>query len=189
MNGPAPIILILTLVAALAAGALTGSDTGLVDVYSRNEGSSGQWHLDMVPADRAMAIVLDAEGLERLATERIELRSALSEAEVDFENHVLLVAYMGAMPTGGHSIAVSRVQAIAGPGGKPASLSVRLAVSSPEPGSFVTQVFTHPVDLVSIRRDAWPDGVLEALARGEFPVEVSDQDGRDWGPVIVYTGE
>lgn len=188
MKGPAPFILALTLIAALAAGMSMRSEDGLVDVYSRSAASSGAWRLEMVPADRVLALVLDQEGLERLAMERIELRPALDRVDVDFETHVLLVAYMGAMPTGGYSIAVTRVQAFPGSPDRPASLAVKLAVSSPAPDSVVTQAFTYPADVVSIRRDAWPPGLLEALARGEVPVEVSDQDERDWGPAIVYAG-
>lgn len=185
MKGPAPIILVLTFILALAAGALTGGDSGLVDVYTGNA-TSGTWRLDRVPVDRLVAVVLDQEGLRRLAEERLELRQALAAAEVDFESQVLLVAYMGAMPTGGYAVAINRVQFIADPKSGPGRLSVRLSVSSPDPGSIVTQAFTYPADVVPVSRSAWPEGVLEALEKGDLPVEVYDQDGRDWGPAGVY---
>jgi len=187
LKGPAPIVLVLTLIAALVAGASMRGDSGLVTVYTQSA-SSGEWRLDMVPADRVVAIVLDQEGLDRLLRERIQLRPALAGVDVDFETHVLLVAYLGAMPTGGYSIAVTRVQTYAAGQNQPGNLAVKLAVASPDPGSVVTQAFTYPADAVPIRRDAWPAGVLEALARGELPVEVTDQDERDWGPALVYSG-
>lgn len=187
MNGPAPIILILTLIAALAVGAFSGSDPGLVNIYSRNVGSSYTWHEGSAPIDRLLAVVVDREGLARLAAERVMLQGALDEVDVDFETHVLLVAYMGAMPTGGYSIRVAEVQALGDHEGRPARLSIRVAASSPSPGSYVTQSYTYPVDTVAIPRNAWPSGVLEALVGGSLAVEASDQDGRDWGPVIVYS--
>lgn len=185
MSGPAPYILVLTLVAALVAGAYLGSDTGLVNIYHRNVGSA-EWNRESVPIDRLLAIVADREGLSRLAAERTPLRQALSEVEVDFETDVLLVAYMGAMPTGGHSIHVTDVQALTDREGRPARVSVRLAVASPSESDVTTQAFTYPVDVVSIRREAWPQDILAAVMSGALGVEASDQDGRDWGPVIVY---
>lgn len=186
MNGPAPIILILTLVVALAAGAFSGSDPGLESIYSRSVGSSFTWHQEGAPIDRVLAVVLDQEGLKRLASEQVILKEMLDDVKINFETHALVVAYMGAMPTGGYTIRITDVQAFRDQQGQPSRVAIRLAVASPSPGSFVTQALTYPVDTVAIPRSNWPAGVLEALADGSLPIEASDQDGRDWGPVIVY---
>ena len=160
MKGPAPFILVFTLVAALAAGAYLGSDSGVVNIFSRNVGGAAEWNRESVPVDRLLAIVTDSEGLTRLAAERAPLRQALAEVDVDFETEVLLVAYMGAMPTGGYTIQVTDVQSFSDREGKASRISVRLAVSSPSETAVTTQAFTYPVDVVNINQEAWPQSAL-----------------------------
>lgn len=189
MSGSAPIILVLTLVAALAASASSGSDPGIVSIYNESAGGSVEWRQESVPVDRLLAIVTGPEALARIGAERAPIRQALAKVDVDFDTEVLLVAYMGAMPTGGYSIQVTNVDTLSDREGRPTGVALRLAVSSPAPDAMTTQALFYPVDLVKMSRDSWPEGLLDAVLNSEVGIEASDQDGRDWGPVIVYRGD
>lgn len=190
MNGPAPLILILTVVIALLAAAAGGSDPardpGVVSVYSQSV-ASGQWQREMVPVDRLLAIIDGPEGLARIGVERAPLREVLSQAGVDFETQVLLVAYMGAVPKdAGHWVRVAGVQVLTDRQGEPTRVLIRLAVAGRAFDEGEVDELEYPVALVPIDRANWPPGVLEAVLANELGVEATDQDGRDWGPVIVY---
>lgn len=190
MNGPATVVLLLTLVIALLASASTGSDPGIINVYGGNVTESVEWHQESVPVDRLLAIVDGPDGLERIGAERAPLREALNQVDVDFETQTLLVAYMGAVPKdAGHSIRVAGVQVLTDRQGQPARVVIRLAVAGPASDEAAAAEFEYPVALVPIGRSAWPAGVLEAVLRNELAVEATDQYGRDWGPVLVYGDE
>lgn len=186
MKGPAPLILVLTVVIALLANASPGQDPGVVSVYRSSVAESLVWNQDSVPVDRLVAIVDGPEGLARIGIERAPLKAALDEVEVDFETQVLLVAYMGAVPTGGHSIEVADVQILSDREGEPTTVVIRLGVAAPSGDDLVTQAIDYPADVVAIHRSAWPKDVLEAVLASDLGVEATDQDGRDWGPVVVY---
>jgi len=64
--------------------------------------------------------------------------------EVDFEKFFIAAAFMGNMPTGGHSINITGATF----DGK--TLFVHLHVTRPAPGSFVTQQFTQPYSIAVI---------------------------------------
>lgn len=186
MNSPVPVVFIITVLVALLAGAVSQSDQGIVTVYSAPE-LGGTWHDETAPVQRRIALILDEAGRSELLAENPSLRTALERTNVDFDRETLLVASMGAMPTGGYGIRVTSVQAIPEQRGG-FRVSVRLSVFDPEPDAMVTQAFTYPVDVAVIPREKWPAAVWEALQQGDLPIEVLDQDGRVWGPAFIYRG-
>ncbi len=82
-------------------------------------GSSFTWHQEGAPIDRVLAVVVDQEGLKRLASEQVILKEMLDDVKINFETHALVVAYMGAMPTGGYAIRITDVQSLRDQQGQP----------------------------------------------------------------------
>jgi hypothetical protein len=65
---------------------------------------------------------------------------------VDFAKERVLVVAAGTRPTGGHAIAVDRVEATAG------GLVARVVLSAPGPACAAIQMRTQPLDLVRLTR-------------------------------------
>lgn len=188
MNFPVPVVFIVTVIIALAAGVVSDTQQAIVTVYS-GESISAVWREETAPVDRRIALVFDESGRSQLIAEEPFIRTAVNRAAVDFKDEVLFVAAMGTMPTGGYDIRVVSVQAIPERSGG-YRLSVRLAAHAPDrEEDLVTQAFSYPVDTAVIAHSKWPEGMLTDLREGRVIIEVMDQDGRPWGPAFVYAGD
>ena len=192
-----PWIVAITVILVIALSMMnreSGRSAERVLVYSNDRIVGASWHRDGTPVDRWVGIVLDEAGWERLpAAAGVAWTRLGSGAAPDFENEAAIVAYLGAMPTGGYAISVREAQFTGVPGAASGPLSGRLTitlwVTSPGPDDFVTQAFTYPVDIVRVPRSAWPEGALEGLAAGTVDVIVVDQDGRNWGPAYILSSD
>jgi len=185
-----PWIVAITIAVVIAVNALglNQSRSGEDVVYLDESIDAASWHRDAPPPDRWVGVVLDETGWERLPAELgVPFDLVGSPSAPDFTREVALVAYMGAMPTGGHSVRIKEVAfaPVRQGGSERGRLAVRIAVNSPGPGDLVTQAFTYPAAVVKIAKEAWPPGALESLSSGSIEVIVVDQDGRDWGPLHV----
>lgn len=67
-------------------------------------------------------------------------------SKIDFEKEALIFAFAGTFSTGGYSIKVDSIKRTA-----KNKISAVFSVSSPSPDSLVTQAFTHPSIIVSLK--------------------------------------
>jgi hypothetical protein len=93
------------------------------------------------------------------------LDQLLPNAQVDWQDEMVIAVYMGARTTGGYSIEVERIRNRPfppPPAGVPVSpqheIEVRVRSTSPAPGQIVTQAITMPFHVVKLAQD--PMGVV-----------------------------
>lgn len=67
-------------------------------------------------------------------------------SKIDFENEALVFVFAGTFNTGGYSIKVDSIKRIA-----KNKISAVFSITSPAPDSIVTQAFTHPSIIVSVK--------------------------------------
>jgi len=90
--------------------------------------------------------------------------TSVSLHSVAWESEVALVVDMGEQRTGGYSVRVASVEMVA-----PDHIHLKLDVTRPGRGAFVTQAFTHPYSVARIPR--------AGLRPGEIKVTAVDQTG------------
>lgn len=93
--------------------------------------------------------VKDAKRWEKIWAEH-RGKSTTPCPEVDFGKEMVIVTTLGLQRTGGYSIQVVKVEAIAG------KLKIRVKRTMPRPGSRAIQVLTAPFDFVAITRSDLP---------------------------------
>ncbi len=94
-------------------------------------------------AAKASGLPGDGKGQEQ-ATQR--LAQALKVDKIDWEKQMVVVATGGAKPTGGYKVEIQALQV------KDGALTVKWKLHSPQPGSIVTQAFTHPGEAVLVEK-------------------------------------
>lgn len=149
-----------------------------MELYSREAEPGFEWRRGELPPDRWIGIVLDQDGWNQLD----ERGAAWAGEPPDFDEEVAVVASLGVMPSGGYAVRVRRVTYTPARARNEAQVIVEIQAAAPAPDALVTLALTHPRDVVTIPRSAWPADALRALGAGEVSVSVVDQHGRDWGP-------
>ncbi|MCL4426103.1 MAG: protease complex subunit PrcB family protein [Firmicutes bacterium] len=71
-------------------------------------------------------------------------------SKLDLEENILVAAHRGLCRTGGYTIRIESVQAAE------REVIVRLSLTDPRPGDFVTMVMTYPRDMVLIQKSTLP---------------------------------
>lgn len=193
MKVRSPWIVAITIAVVIALNSMNQESGEPVLIYSDDSLASAAWRFEDAPVDHWVGVVLDQAGWERLpAAVGVPWTLLRQSAVPDFEREVAIVAYMGAMPTGGYGISVREAKFIPSgeraSGALPGRLTLTLGADSPGPEDIVTQAFTYPVDIVTTPRDAWPQGALQGLMAGVVEVIAVDQDGRNWGPAHILAG-
>jgi hypothetical protein len=115
-------------------------------IYSNHLLDKWTWSKGSLPKDMAYTAVIDLDYQRNKDNRfRSDIWNAISS--YDHENNVLLLAYLGAMPTGGYDIGIRKVSV----NGK--VVTVQVAFKSPASGSIVTQAKTYPFDVVLIPKN------------------------------------
>lgn len=70
--------------------------------------------------------------------------------EVDFKNEMVIGVFDGDKPTGGYTVSVKQVILT------PKSVKVKVASSSPPPGSMTSQMVTQPFDIIAAPKSSAP---------------------------------
>lgn len=99
----------------------------------------GQWAHTGIAEPRRM-VLRDANGFAQLWSEL----GAGERPDVDFTQNVVVVAAAGEQPSGGHSIAISRVSQADG------QLTIQVVETTPGPNCVTTGAATRPVDVVVV---------------------------------------
>lgn len=172
------LVLLAVLLVLFAATRTHMGGAASMELFSREAEPGFEWRRGALPPDRWIGLVLDHEGWSQLDASE----APLAGAPPDFDQEIAVVASLGVMPSGGYAVRVRRVTFAPAKAGKEAQVIVEIQAAAPAPDAFVTLALTHPRDVVTIPRSAWPAGALRALDAGEVSVAVVDQDGRDWGP-------
>lgn len=73
--------------------------------------------------------------------------------EIEFENHVVIGAFLGSRPTAGYGIDLGPFRSIPDKGGE--SLEVIVRIVEPPPDAILAQVLTSPYILVQVLRGKW----------------------------------
>lgn len=114
---------------------------------------------------RKRAISVDAEPLANYSPDDGEAKFiALTSEQADIpEGRVLLAASLGAQPTGGGGLSITRVETAK------STVRVHLRVNEPAETAFATQAFATPCAAVSCDRAALPENALVEFVnqRGE----------------------
>ncbi len=181
MRVQTPAFAVLALLLAMLAYTFSHQEGAPVKVFTRDASLGATWHDEKVPPDRWVGIVLSQAGWERLPGQ-VGHGGVIRGAQPDFSGDVAVVGYMGMMRSGGYSIDVREVRYVPAGEGKRGRVLITVEVRSPAPDEIVTQALTNPYDVVTLAKEAWPEGTLAALADGQIAIDVVDQDGRDWGP-------
>ena len=101
--------------------------------------------------DAQTRVVEDAQSWMALWREMTRDRQpAPPTPTVNFENEMVLAAFLGQRSTGGHSIEITQVEI------KDCTMLVTVERSSPPPGGMVTMAFTQPSHAVIVARTDLP---------------------------------
>jgi hypothetical protein len=84
------------------------------------------------------------ENAEKQTLER--LTKSLKVDKIDWKTQMVVIVSGGVKPTGGYSVEVTGLKV------KDKTLTVHWKLNSPKPGSFVTQIVTHPAQAVLVER-------------------------------------
>lgn len=111
------------------------------------------------PFKEFTAFVVACEGeLERLYPFRAD------RPRFDLRREFLIEVYRGEFPTGGYQVRVASIEQ------EERTVSVTVVLRNPKPGEMVTMVFTHPFDVVKIRRTS-------LVQRGNLLFRFTDERG------------
>ena len=115
-------------------------------VYESNNPATGwNWHDGDLPTDHWFGVLENNQQLTALLAERPYLQERLP-AEINWKEEVLVVAALGAAPTGGYAVRINQITSSS------KSMQVQLAMKSPAPSDMVIQIITYPVDSVCLQR-------------------------------------
>jgi hypothetical protein len=89
---------------------------------------------------------------------------------VNWDRELALIIDMGEQRTGGYAVKVTGVNLGGGD-----EINVDLNITKPGPGSFVTQVLTHPYAVTRIPRVGLRPGTITVTARNQAGAEVARQ--------------
>jgi len=163
-------------VAAAAGWLLAASGNGSPHVVYEADVPDWRWSGSSF-RDQYLALLLSETDLRRARTALpdhvwrqagAQMQRWLAEGDT-----AVVVAYLGQAPTGGYAIRVQRVEISEDAGANTdttPSVTVTVARRRPGPGEFVTQAFTHPLDVVPIGKDRLP--------AEPFDVRFVDDQGR-----------
>lgn len=118
-------------------------------IYNNNLLNDWTWSKGSLPKDMAFTAVID---LNQQRVKDTRFRSDIWDAisSYDHRNNILLLAYLGTMPTGGYDIGIKKVTVTG------REVTVQTAFKSPARGAGVTMAITHPFDVVLIPKYKLP---------------------------------
>ncbi|WP_227761825.1 stalk domain-containing protein [Zhaonella formicivorans] len=108
---------------------------------SREREVEGDWHRDKYFSDMDFAVIINKDKAEAID------RKPLPIPGFDYDDDLLLWAYLGEAPTGGYDIKITGIYQLKD------KVWARVQTISPEKGQIVTQAITHPTDTVKIEKD------------------------------------
>lgn len=134
---------------------------------ANNPATDWQWPGSDLPADRWCGVLESRQQMAALLTERPYMQERLPQ-DINWEKEVLVVATLGAAPTGGYAIRINRITA------NLSLMQVQVAMKGPAPSDIVIQMITYPVDSIRLLRSS--------LGQSEVKWQFVDQTGRQIGP-------
>jgi len=133
-------------------------------LYSNDLVQNWSWSKGSLPRDMAFTSVIDLNA-QRAKDDRFRNDIWDTISSYDHENNVLLLASLGAMPTGGYDIGVSNVSVHG------RNVTVQVSFKSPSPGKNVTMATTYPFDVVLIPKN-------KLLLDQQFTFKFVDKNGK-----------
>jgi hypothetical protein len=115
-------------------------------IYSNKLVNNWSWSKSSLPQDMAFTAVINLDD-QRAKDNRFRNDIWNTISSYDHENNVLLLAYLGAMPTGGYDIGISKVSVHG------RDVTVQVSFKSPSHGNSVTMATTYPFDVVLIPKN------------------------------------
>lgn len=135
-------------------------------VYEAEDGVRSNWPKDQMSSGQQFGIFFNelewlraGSPLARIL--RMDEHSALREV-LSRRDRGVFFAYLGAAPTGGYGIRITRIWTVEGDtipkgSGEGALVIVEIERRKPEPQDFVIQAVTHPYDLVTVPLERLPE--------------------------------
>lgn len=120
-------------------------------LFSSDQFKDWKWQRTQYLKDMAFTTVVDYEAQRKQET-RIPESILANVKNIDYGRKVVVFAYLGEAPGGGHDIGIEKVSI------KGNNMTVQVRAKSPRPGQPVTMMLTHPYDFVTIDRsivDIW----------------------------------
>lgn len=118
-------------------------------IYTNSLLDNWTWSKGRLPRDMAFTAVIDLDYQRKKDTRfRSDIWDIVSS--YDHKNNVLLLAYLGAMPTGGYDIGVKKVSV------NGQEVTIQVALKSPAHNTSVTTATTYPFDVVPIPKNKLP---------------------------------
>ena len=111
-------------------------------------------HSELSGMDSAARLILRNSTSWSRAWTRLSGRTA--PPQVEFSTHMVLIAAMGTMPSGGFDVTIDSVATTG------AEYSIFVRTSKPDEGCPVPAVITQPVDVVRVPRRVLPPRFVEA---------------------------
>lgn len=96
-------------------------------------------------AAQQQLVIRSADEMAKLGGEDV-LKTQFKVDKIDWETQMVVIATGGPKPTGGYSVEITGLT-VAGK-----TLTVKWKLTSPEPGTIVSQAFTHPGQAVLVER-------------------------------------
>lgn len=105
-------------------------------------------------------VLRDQASLDALWRTHMRLQLPMPPApQIDFEDSMIVAAFVGQKPTGGYSVKIEEIVRIPATADQPGQLVVRTSESIPDGDAMVTQMLTSPFHMVRVEK-ADGEGVL-----------------------------
>ncbi|QDV06535.1 hypothetical protein Poly30_20450 [Planctomycetes bacterium Poly30] len=107
-------------------------------------------------------VVRDQASLDALWKKHMRLQLPTPPApEIDFEDSMVVAAFVGQKPTGGYSVRIEEIVRMPATANQPGRIVVRTSETLPDEDAMVTQMLTSPFHMVRVEK-ADGEGVLAA---------------------------